>query len=75
MTVSEIITAVDNFAWGPVLIFFIGLRIVIFYCVKIPPDQTFQANAELFIQKQKSKFRFNSIPGFIYCYWWPCRNR
>lgn len=22
MTVSEIITAVDNFAWGPVLIFF-----------------------------------------------------
>ena len=46
-----------------------------FYCVKIPPDQTFQANAELFIQKQKSKFRFNSIPGFIYCYWWPCRNR
>lgn len=68
MTVSEIITAVDNFAWGPVLIIFsLGCGLLFSIALKVPPDQTFQANAKLFIQKQKSKFRFNSIPGFIYC--------
>lgn len=43
MTVSEIITAVDNFAWGPVLIIFsLGCGLLFSIALKFPQIRLFK---------------------------------
>ena len=75
MTVSEIIPAVDNFAWGPILIIFsLGCGMLFSIALKFPQIRLFKQMLDCSFKNKKSCVRANPISSSVYRDWGTRRN-